>query len=450
MLSDIRVVEIKPVFKKEKFRTPLKFGTGHIAEITSVAVRAKVENRKGRTAEGWGNILLSDLWAFPSKEVAHEERDKAMRRLTAEFCRLMAASKEYSHPVDLYLGAKTELLNLAGRVSRELNLAQPLPVLAALVCGSPLDAALHDGFGRVNEIDTYAGYGPEFMEYDLSRYLGKEFKGNFIADFIKKEYVSKLPVFHLVGGMDKLIRSEVDAGDPQDGLPVSLDEWIDKEGIFCFKIKLTGKDIGADVERTKAVAEVAGRSLVRQGKNKFYLSTDSNEMCASPEVVIEYLHKLRDVSPLAYERLLYIEQPTERELGEHRFDMARLANLKPVLADEGITDVDKFQLSRNLNWSGAALKTCKGHSSALIYVALCERYGLCYSVQDLTNPGLSLIQSAGLAARIDPIMGVEYNSRQYLPLAEPDLRQRHRRLFEVKKGYISTESLTGCGFGYNL
>ncbi|NOX96517.1 MAG: hypothetical protein GXO98_00335, partial [Nitrospirae bacterium] len=406
MLSDIRIVEIEPIFKKEKFRTPLKFGTGHIEEITSVVVRAKVENRKGRVAEGWGNILLSDLWAFPSEKVAHEERDKAMQQLTAEFCRRMATSKKYGHPVDLYLEAKSELLNLAGEISKKLNLAEPLPVLAALVCGSPVDAALHDGFGQVNEIETYAGYGPEFMEHDLSRYLGKEFKGKFIADFIKKEYTRNLPVFHLVGGMDKLLRSEVDETDPQDGLPVSLEEWIDKEGIFCFKVKLTGKDIAADVERTKAVADVAS-----QGRDKFYLSIDPNEMCSSPEVVIEYLYKLREVSPLAFENLLYIEQPTERELGAHHFDMAQLAKLKPVLADEGITDVDTFQLARKLNWSGVALKTCKGHSAALLYVALCQRYNMIYSVQDLTNPGLSLIQSVGLAARIEPVMGVEYNSR---------------------------------------
>jgi len=128
--------------------------------------------------------------------------------------------------------------------------------------------------------------------------------------------------------------------------------------------------------------------------------------------------------------------------------MRAVARLKPVLADEGITDLEKFDLARELGWSGVALKTCKGHSSALLYVARATELGMPYSVQDLTNPGLSLIHSAGLTARIQPIMGFEYNSRQYLPWSEEAVRARHPELFAVSQGTVSTASLSPMGLGY--
>ena len=110
----------------------------------------------------------------------------------------------------------------------QADFAEPMPYLGALVCASPVDAAIHDAFGIANHIGAYDGCGPDFMAHDLSRYLGDGYRGRFIADFIRRDYAPTLPIFHLVGGLDKLRRSEKDASDPQDGLPVSLDEWIEQ------------------------------------------------------------------------------------------------------------------------------------------------------------------------------------------------------------------------------
>jgi hypothetical protein len=114
---------------------------------------------------------------------------------------------------------------------------------------------------------------------------------------------------------------------------------------------------------------------------------------------------LKETSPQAFDRLLYVEQPTDRNLAAQRLDMRRLAALKPVLADEGILDLATFGLARELGWFGIALETCKGHSSALLYVAKASQIGMPYSVQDLTNPDLAFVHSAALAARIYPLKG---------------------------------------------
>jgi L-alanine-DL-glutamate epimerase-like enolase superfamily enzyme len=261
----------------------------------------------------------------------------------------------------------------------------------------------------------------------------------------------------LVGGVDKLREAEVDASDPQDGLPVSLESWIKRDGLFCFKVKLRGTDIDWDVARTAAVADVVAENLIRQrtphrsnaGEKSFFLSIDSNELCESPAAVLEYLAKLSELSPLAFEHLLYIEQPTERDLSAHRFDMRKLAALKPVLADEGVVDIETLDLAEELGWSGIALKTCKGHSSVLLSIAKASAAGLLYSVQDLTNPSLAFVHSAGLAARTYPLKGVEYNARQYLPHAGPEVQKFHSTLFQVREGYIRTNTISEVGFGYH-
>lgn len=451
MRSDIRLLELVPSFDELTFRVPLKFGTGVIHAITSLTVRARVETRDGKVADGHGNILLSDVWAFPSADLSHEQRDDAMRRLGERVCRRLLEHSGYAHPVDIFMQAKEDLPALAQEVSAACGLGVPIPILAGLVCASPADAAIHDAFGHANGICSYDGYGPEFMAHDLSAWCGPGFRGRYIADYLHRSYKHQLPIFHLVGGLDKLTAGEITADDPDDGLPVSLDQWIARDGLCCFKVKLRGTDIAWDVQRTADVARVIQQTHAALGlSGEFWLSTDSNEMNESPETVVEYLQRLRETSPLAYERLLYLEQPTERDLSVHRFDMSPVAALKPVVVDEGVTDLDKLRLARELGWSGVGLKTCKGHTSSLLYSATAREAGMVLTVQDLTNPGRSLVHSVGLSARLDTLMGVEYNSRQYLPAAEPDLRAAHASLFGVRDGVVSTESIRPLGLGYGV
>ncbi len=448
--TDIRIVELEAQFADEVFRTPLKFGTGVVRAITGLTVRARVETPSGRQADGWGHILLSDLWAFPGS-VPHEQRDAAMRDLAQRFCSLLLDQPDFAHPLEHYLRLKPELPALAADVTADHHLPEPFPLLAALVCSAPADAALHDAFGRLHGLSAYQACGPEFVGHDLSVWCGPEFAGKHLSQYLRPVPKPSLPIFHLVGGLDKLRRSEVTEDDPHDGLPVSLEEWIERDGLRCFKVKLTGADTDWDVERTAQVAEVITATYQRLGlADRFYLSADSNENNPNPESVVEYLEKLRARSPQAYDALLYLEQPTERDLSAHRFDMREITKYKPVVADEGITDVEKLRLARELGWSGVGLKTCKGHSSTLLYVAMCHEFGMIYTLQDLTNPGLSLIHQAGLAARIDTLMGFEYNSRQYLPGSAPELQARHPDLFTVRDGQVSTASLSPLGLGYRL
>ncbi len=437
MKSDIKIVNVQCSFNEEALRIPLKFGDGIVRTVTSCTVEIEVENGSGARARGFGNILLSDLWAFPDPSLTHEIKDKIMREISSGFGKVIENYPYRGHPLDIYMDLEEPLFKLAAEIGEKEGIQSKIPALVPIVCASPFDTALHDAFGKVNAICSYEGYSKEFMACDLSKYLGDRFKGQYISDFLLPHYSLSMPVFHLVGGTDPLTVYEKNYLSPQDGVPVSLDEWIKRDGVYCFKIKLSGRDIQADVDRTMTVAKVVSEQLKQLGTSDYYFSTDSNEMNESPDTVIEYLNKLKEASPEAYHSVLYLEQPIERDLSLNRFDMSRVAELKPIFADEGIVDIETFELARALGWSGVAMKICKGISHALLYLAMAKTYGIRYSVQDLTNPGIAFIQSAGFAARIQPVMGVEYNSRQYIPFANTEWSHHYQDLFQVRHGKVS-------------
>ncbi len=450
MQSDIKILEVEAFFTPLKFRTPLKFGAVVIEEITYSQVRVKVENHRGEVGEGFGGILLSDGWAWPSKVIEHNQRERTMKGVTEELCRLFASYKDFGHPVQILFNLEEEFKRINKEVYNRLNLKEEMPFLGVLLCASPIDAAIHDAFGNVNEISSYDGYGAEFMS-DLSPWLGEEFKGKYIADYIRKEYLLRIPVFHLVGGLDKLRKSEIDKNDiPADGLPNSLEEWIERDGLTCLKIKLKGNDLNWDVNRVLEIVKVSHEMKTSKNRGELYFSADTNEQCENPEYLIEMLSKIKEKSPRAFKELLYFEQPTERDLDAHSLEMHKLSKIKPVLLDEGLVSLKNFERAKELGWSGIALKTCKGQSTDLIFIAKAGEEKIPYSMQDLTNPKLSLIQSIGLAARINTIKGVEANARQFIPFASEREERVHPKLFHLKDGEVSTKSLKGFGLGYQI
>ena len=448
--SDIRILEMEPYYSHEEARTPLKFGAVVVERTPYVHVRARVENRRGQVAQGWGAIFVMDFWAFPSKIVAHEVRLQAMRAVIERYCRLLTGYGRYAHPIDIFFDAEPDLARLGEGVTQEFALAEAFPFLASLVCASAADAALHDAFGNVNGISAYDGYNAEYMTYDLSRYLGPRYAGRYPGDYLRPSYLPEVPAFHLIGGLDKLWEREVDDSDPQDGLPNSLEAWVERDGLTCLKVKLRGNDLEWDLERMIEVHRVAQEAQRRIGLHEVHYSADTNEQCETPEYMVELMSRLRERSAGTFAEVLYIEQPTERDLTLHRYDMRPVSALKPTILDESLTTLRDFELAMELGWSGIALKTCKCQSADLIYVAKCEEKKIPYTIQDLTNPGIALIQSVGLAARTRPLMGVEANSCQFFPATSKPEAMIHEGVFRRVNGHLSTASIQGTGLGYQI
>ena len=438
--SDIRIDEVVHSYEDYVYRAPYKFGGRVVDRTTLLNVHCRVTTQNGQTAWGFGSMTLGNVWAFPSATMSYDTTLDAMKALASRIARLTGDCSEIGHPLDIAHVLEPEYLKAAADVSAELTLSEPIPKLCTLVVGSPFDAALHDAFGKVHGRNVYDTYGPDLMTHDLSRYLGPDFQGAQLDRALLSKPLEQIPVFHSVGGLDPLDTSDVEK-PVRDGLPETLSEWIRRDGLVRIKIKLQGDDLAWDVERTLAIDRVSAT------RDMAYC-LDFNERCRDVQYILEFLHRIRDRSPHAFERILYIEQPTARDLKANRQnEMHEAAQLRPVVIDESLTDLESLVLAREMGYTGVALKACKGQSQTMLMAAAAQKYKLFVCVQDLTCPGASLIHSAGIAARIPAVAGIEANARQYVPAANARWQDCFPGMFRITDGYMRTDEIGGPGLG---
>jgi len=144
----------------------------------------------------------------------------------------------------------------------------------------------------------------------------------------------------------------------------------------------------------------------------------------------------------------YIEQPTSRNLAAHREQRYHEVSKQiPVVIDEALIGLESLLLARELGYSGCAIKACKGQTQSLLMGAAAQKLGMFLCVQDLTCPGASLIQSAGLAAHLPGVAAIEANARQYVPAANAGWGERFPGIFRPKNGVLETATITGPGLG---
>jgi L-alanine-DL-glutamate epimerase-like enolase superfamily enzyme len=445
--TDIRIEAIEHSYEDFLYRAPIKFGGVAVDRATVLNVKSRVRTVAGKSAAGFGSMPLSNVWAFPSKTMGYDRTLAAMKALTEKIAQLTAECTEVGHPIDITWALESAYMKAADEVSKQLALTEPIPPLCTLVVGSAFDAALHDAFGKAHGLNCYHTYGPDFVNHDLSHYLGAEFKGEYPDRYIHKEPKPRMPLYHLVGALDPLEAKDIDKR-VNDGLPEILSEWIDFNGLTHIKIKLNGDDLAWDVERVVRVDRVAAQAQHHRGVREWHYSLDFNEKCANVGYLLEFLRQVKEKTPAGFERVQYIEQPTARDLKKHRSNtMHEASKLRPVVIDESLIDQESLILAQEMGYTGAALKACKGQSQSLLMAAAAQKAKMFLCVQDLTCPGASLIHSAGLAAHVPGVAAIESNSRQYCPVANQPWVGRFPGIFKVTDGTMQTGTLTGIGLG---
>lgn len=443
----IRVEEISHSYQDFRYRAPYKFGGVAVDRVTLLNVECLVSLPNGRTAKGFGSMTMGNVWSFPSRVLTYDQTLDAMKALAEKINKLTANHREYGHPIDLNCDLEAFYLTAATEVTRDLKLAEPIPKLCTLVTASPFDAALHDAFGKIHERNVYRTYGPDLLPDDLSKYLGKEYAGRWLNEFILTKPIPQMPVYHSVGALDPLRAADV-THPIHDGLPETLGAWIPYSGIDHIKIKLNGDDLEWDLDRVLNIDAVTVEAQGRRGVASWVYSLDFNERCRNVEYLLRFIHHLKLRNLPAFKRIQYIEQPTRRDLAADRHNVMHAASkLIPVIIDESLTDLDMLLLARDMGYTGIALKACKGQSQAVLMAAAGQIHDMFLCVQDLTCPGASLIQSAGIAAHILGNKGIEANAREYVPAANDAWTKKFPGIFDIRNGRMATEELTGLGLG---
>jgi len=441
----VRVEQVTFGYEDYTYRTPIKFGGSVVDRVTLLNVHCVIRDGSGKTAKGFGSMPMGNVWAFPSRTMTYDETLGAMRALAERVAKIYNSYKETGHPVDIGTALEPPALKAAAETSQQLRLKEPIPHLCTLVVASPFDAAIHDAYGKLHGVSSYKTYGPEFMEHDLSRYLGAEFKGEYLSRYVLADPKPRMPLYHLVGAVDPILASDI-VKRVGDGLPETLEEWINYNGLTNLKIKLNGDDQKWDVERVIRVDQAAAETQRKRGVQRWVYSLDFNERCPNVEYLLGFLRQLKAKIPEGFERIQYIEQPTKRDLKSDRHNvMHEAAKLRPIVIDESLTDIENLELSRSMGYTGAALKACKGQSQALLMAAYAQKRKMFLCVQDLTCPGASLIHSAGMAAHVPGVAAIEANSRQYVPAANKAWESKFPGIFIIKDGQMRTGVLNKPG-----
>ena len=447
---EVRVKEISISYEDFKYRTPIKFGGNVVDRVTMLNVHAVIEDGTGKSSKGIGSMSMGNVWSFPSKLLSYDDTLNAMKDLASEVERITNKTSVTGHPIDINVALEPEYLKAAAAVSQRRAMKEAIPKLCALVTISPFDAAIHDAYGKMLGRSCYQTYGPDCMRKDLSHYIGKEFKGEYLSKYVLPKPKATMPLYHLVGAVDSIFDTDIKQR-VGDGLPEDLPEWIRFNGLRNLKIKLNGEDAKWDQERVLAVHKACIETMPTIHRTDWVYSLDFNEKCPNVGYLIDVLKKIEARDASAYQRIQYVEQPTKRDLKADRANvMHAAAKLKPIVIDESLTDQESLMLCREMGYSGAALKACKGQSEAMLMAAVAQKYKMFLCVQDLTCPGASLIHSAGLAAHVPGVAAIEANARQYCPVANKGWEDRFPGIFKITDGLMKTGELTGNGLAAGL
>ena len=443
--TDARIEQISTTFEDFLYRAPYKFGGREVDRVTMLNVHCRLRLRTGKTASGYAAIPLGNVWSFPAPGVPYDTTLGAMKALALRIERITQAFTEFAHPLDVNLALEPEYLKAAAEVSRELKLPLPIPKLCALVTASPVDAAIHDAFGRLHNRNAFSVCGRAFVRHDLSHYLNAEFRGEYLDQYVAPKSAKRVRMYHSAGASDPLTASEL-RKSIGDGLPETLEDWIPYSGVTAVKIKLNGNDLAADAGRVADIDRVTTSAQIKRGFRDWVYSLDFNERCPNVQYLLDFERKLKEIAPAAFARVQYIEQPTARDLAADRGNtMFEAAKLRPIVIDESLTGLDTLLLAREMGYTGVALKACKGQSQTLLMAAAAQKYKMFRCVQDLTCPGAALVHSVGIAAHIPGTAAVEANAREYVPAASRGWEKRYPGIFDVRDGYLDTAGLDGPG-----
>jgi L-alanine-DL-glutamate epimerase-like enolase superfamily enzyme len=450
--TDIRPIAVELYFLPIKSRVPLKFGPEITTEVTCARVKLTVENPQGKRGCGWGETPLSVQWVWPSS-LSYIDRHNALVSLCLKIAEAwQSAPIEPGHPMEVgHHFLENVLPDLTSQFNRSQRHApEPVPWLAALVCASAFDLALHDAYGMVHRLPTYSTYNDQYMNSDLAHYLepapdaALSFANRFPEEFLSVDPQKTVPAWHLVGGKDPIEPDELTGSEPDDGYPVLLSDWVRRDGLKCLKVKLRGDDFAWDYDRLSKVGQIAIEQRVD------WLTADFNCTVQQPEYVTAMLDRLLQEQPRVYGMLLYVEQPFPYDLEAHRIDVHAVSARKPLFMDESAHDWRFVRLGRALGWSGVALKTCKTQTGAILSLCWAKAHGMTLMVQDLSNPMLAQIPHVLLAAHAGTIMGVESNGMQFYPAASIPEAAIHAGLYRRRNGCLDLSTVSGPGFGYRV
>ena len=403
--TKIKLEDVRFYMRNVHTRMPFKYGAAVLTAVPILHVVAQGALKNGTPVQGVAADILPPKWFDKDPAKSYEDNVADL---------LWAARAARSAYLDAARSAKPFFAIWQDGYAQTVSAgdAHGLNRLTAVHGSTLMERALIDAVG--------CGVGASYFELLKANLLGldlgaihPELQGVESGQVIGAAPLAQLHVRHTVGLADPIVPSDIAPEERlDDGLPQSLADCVERQGLTYFKVKVNG-DLEADLARLAAIAELLdGRAA------EYKVTLDGNEQYREMDSLIGLIEALAATQPRLYESILYVEQPLERSLA---LDAAlepgirAAAARRPLLIDESDDAQDTFRQALALGYEGVSSKACKGLVKALANLALArQREGCFLSGEDLMNlPVVPLHQDLAHVAALG-IGHVERNGHHYV------------------------------------
>ena len=147
--TDLARFELQLKNESFAYRTPMKFGGRVVTDVTVLSVQCDAESGVGRAA-GLGSMTMGVAWAWPDPSIDDARKLEIVLELAKRLASAIQCEAQSGHPLDLCHRFAPIRDNIARSLAVEHELVSPIPDLAVLMTGSPIEAALLRWMKREN------------------------------------------------------------------------------------------------------------------------------------------------------------------------------------------------------------------------------------------------------------------------------------------------------------
>lgn len=295
--------------------------------------------------------------------------------------------------------------------------------------------------------------------------IHQELNGFDLSSMLPRRQRTRFHIRHTVGFADPLTDADLEKRI-DDGEPETLEEYIRRDGLRFFKVKISGNP-DADLSLLERIWQVVSRH-----SEEPVVTLDGNEAYRDLEPFADFVNRMEGELVGLFQHVLFIEQPLTRGLTHHvntREGIVELSRKKSLVIDEADGELDSFKNALAIGYSGTSHKNCKGVFKSILNQALARRHeeqtgrDAFLSGEDLSNMAIVPLHQDFDALSVLNLDHCERNGHHYAygmshltPAEKASLRRHHPDLYEerdgeyflrIEEGAVNCGSVYQTGFG---
>lgn len=341
--------------------------------------------------------------------------------------------------------------------------------LSSSYASALIERAVIDAVCRLESRSVFEMLRADALGLDLPR-VHSELKGMRFSQVMPKRPLTRISIRHTVGLADPITAADQPPDQRvNDGEPETLGEYLARDGLRHFKVKIAG-DPQSDLQRLEKIWSVVVQA------DQPIVTLDGNESATDIDAFAKFVEQFEKRIPGLFQHTAFIEQPLTRALTHDRSTaktIRKISTKKPLVIDEADGNTTSFKNAFGIGYDGTSHKNCKGFLKSLMNYALCHRFARStdrapfQTGEDLSLMPLVPLHQDFAALGVLHIDHCERNGHHYafgqehLTAEEkraalkhhPELyvRRKMKRGSEVflniRQGMVRTDSLHRTGFG---